>query len=93
MRHFIAINTIINALETAELLVKYIVKLHGLPESLISDKRPQFAAQIFKEICKKLGIIRKLSTAFRPQTDGQTESANAAMEYYLQAYVNYQQND
>jgi len=48
-------------------------KLHGLPESIISDKGPQFAAGVMRELNTMLGIDSKLSTAFHPQTDRQTE--------------------
>ena len=48
-------------------------KLHGLPESIISDRGPQFAAQLTRELNAMLGIKLDLSTAFHPQTDGQTE--------------------
>jgi len=48
-------------------------KLHGLPESVVSDKRPQFAAELTKELNKMLGIEMRLSTAFHPQTDRQME--------------------
>jgi len=48
-------------------------KLHGLLESIVSDRGPQFAAELTKELNKMLGIETRLSTAFHPQTDGQTE--------------------
>ena len=48
-------------------------KLHGFPESVVSDKRPQFAAELTKELNKMLEIETRLSTAFHPQTDRQTE--------------------
>jgi len=49
-------------------------KLHRLPESIISDRGPQFTARLIRELNKMLGIKSKLSMAFHPQTDGQTES-------------------
>jgi len=51
-------------------------KLHGLPESIISDRGPQFAAGLIKELNEMLEIKSKLLTAFHPQTDGQTERVN-----------------
>jgi len=55
-------------------------KLHGLPESIISDKGPQFIAGLIKKLNKILGIKSKLSTAFYPQTDGQTKRMNQELE-------------
>jgi len=73
MMHFVAI--------TEEMLVERLVrlfrdnvwKLHGLPESVVSDRGPQFAAELTKELNRMLGIETKLSTLFHPQTDGKTE--------------------
>ena len=48
-------------------------KLHGLPESVILDRGPQFAAELMKELNRMLGIETRLSTAFHPQMDGQME--------------------
>jgi len=55
-------------------------KLHGLPESIISDKGPQFIAGLIKKLNKILEIKSKLSTAFYPQTDGQTKRMNQELE-------------
>jgi len=68
-------------------------KLHRLPESVILDRRPQFAVGLTKELNKMLGIETKLSTAYHPQTDGQTERTNQELEQYLQMYVNHRQNN
>jgi len=48
-------------------------KLHSLPESIVLDRGPQFAAELTKELNRMLGIETRLSTAFHLQTDGQTE--------------------
>ena len=58
-------------------------KLHGLPESVVSDRGPQFAAELTKELNRMLGIKTKLSTTFHPQTDGQMERMNQELEQYL----------
>jgi len=55
-------------------------KLHGLPESIISDREPQFAAELMQELNKMLGIKSKLSMAFYPQTDRQTKRINQELE-------------
>jgi len=67
--------------------------LHGLPESVISDRGPQFVAEMTKELNKMLGIETKLSMAYHPKTDGQTERTNQELEQYLRMYVNYRLNN
>jgi len=66
-------------------------KLHGLPESIISDRRVQFAAGLMKELNRILGIKTKLSMAFHPQTDRQTKHTNQELEKYLRMFVDYHQ--
>jgi hypothetical protein len=61
----------------------HVWKLHGLHNSIISDCRPQFAAAFMKELNKLLRITTKLSMAYHPQTDGQTERMNQEIEQYL----------
>ena len=67
----------------ARLFQNNVWKLHGLLESVMSDRGPQFAAELTKELNRMLGIQTKLSTAFHPQTDGQTERMNQELEQYL----------
>jgi len=66
-------------------------KLHGLPESIISDRGPQFAAGLMRELNEMLGIKSKLSTAFYPQTDEQTERVNQELEQYLRMFIDHRQ--
>ena len=68
-------------------------KLHGLPNTFISDRGPQFVSDFWQLMCKQLKINSYLSTAYHLKTDGQTKKANAIMEHYLRGYVNYIQND
>jgi len=75
----------------AVLFRDHVWKLHGLPESIISDRGAQFAAGLMKELNGMLGIETKLSTAFYPQTDGQTKRANQELEQYLRMFVDYRQ--
>ena len=67
--------------------------MHGLPESVVSDRGPQFAVELTKELNRMLGIKTKLSTAFHPQTDGQTERMNQELEQYLQFFIEHRQKD
>lgn len=96
MRHLIPCTTDehgTTAEETARLLITHVWKLHGLPDSMVSDRGPQFIASVWQLICTMLKIKAKLSTAFHPETDGQSEIANQEMERYLRTYVNYQQDN
>jgi len=66
-------------------------KLHGLPESIISDRGPQFAAGLMRELNEMLGIKSKLLMAFYPQTDRQTERVNQELEQYLRMFIDHRQ--
>ena len=75
----------------ARLFRNNVWKLHGLPESIISDRGPQFIAGLIKELNKMLEIKSKLSMAFHPQTDGQTERVNQELEQYLRIFIDHKQ--
>jgi len=63
--------------------------LHRLPESIISDRGPQFVAELMRELNEMLGIKTKLPIVFHPQTDGQTERMNQELEQYLCMFINH----
>jgi len=93
MSHFVAMTekTMVEGL--ARLFRDHVWKLHELSESVISDRRPQFAVGLTKELNKMLGIETKLSIAYHPQTNGQTERINQELEQYFRMYVNHRQNN
>jgi len=93
MTHFIATTEGTSAEGLARLFQDNVWKLHGLPESMILDWGPQFAAELTKELNRMLGIETKLSMAFHPQTDGQTERMNQELEQYLRLFVEHRQKD
>ena len=73
MTHFVATTEGTSVEGLAKVFRDYVWRLHGLLESVVSDRGPQFAADLTKELNKMLGIQTKLSTAFYLQTNGQTE--------------------
>jgi len=73
MTHFIATTEGTSVEGLARLFRNNVWKLHRLPESMVLDRGPQFAAELTRELNRMLGIKTKLLTAFHPQTDGQTE--------------------
>ncbi|KAI1676040.1 hypothetical protein KJE20_14379, partial [Pyrenophora tritici-repentis] len=66
--------------DVAWAFVREVYRHHSLPQSITSDRGPQFASSLWKQICQLLGIQRNLSTAYHPQTDGTTERANSDIE-------------
>ena len=92
MRHVMAAGSL-EATDVARLFLANVWKLHGLPDTIISDRGRQFVSAFWDELVRQLGISAQLSTAFHPETDGQTERANAVMEQYLRAHVSYLQDD
>ena len=93
MTHFVATTEGTLAEGLARLFRDNVWKLHGLPESVVSDRGPQFAAELMKELNRMLGIKTKLLTAFHPQTDGQTERMNQELEQYLWFFIEHRQKD
>jgi len=91
MVHFVPMIEKTLAEGLARLFRNHIWKLHRLPESIISDRGAQFAANLMRELNQILGIETKLSTAFHPQMDRQTEQTNQELEQYLRMFVDHRQ--
>ena len=89
MAHFIPTTEKTSTEGLTQLFRDNVWKLHRLPDSIISDKGPQFAAGIMKELNCILGIETKLSTVFYPQTDSQTERMNQELEQYLHMFIDH----
>ena len=64
-----------------------------MPESIVSDRGPQFEAEMIKELNTMLEMETKLSTAFHSQTNGQTERMNQELEQYLRFFIDHEQKD
>jgi len=93
MTHFVATTEETSAERLARLFRDNMWKLHGLPESMVSNRGPQFAAELTKELNRMLGIETRLSTAFYPQMDGQTERMNQELEQYMRFFVDHRQKN
>jgi len=93
MIHFVATTEGTSAEGLVRLFKDNIWKLHGLLESVISDRGPQFAAKSTKELNRMLGIETRLLTVFHPQMDRQTEQMSQILEQYLQFFVDHRQKD
>ena len=94
MAHFIGLTS--NGKKTpdlARIFLREIWRLHGLPQSIVSDRDSRFTSTFWRDLMALLGIQRKMSTAFHPETDGQTERVNQVLEHYIRCFCNFQQND
>jgi transposase InsO family protein len=79
MRYFVSV-TNLDAETLADAFVQHVYCLHGTPDNIISDRRSQFVSEFWQYLSDHLGITLKHSSAFHPQTDGQTEWVNAGAE-------------
>jgi len=83
----------IDAKEAAWLFIHYVYWFYGPPDTIVSDRGPQFVSAFWKEFTRILGIKLKLSTAYNPQTDGQTEITNQYLDQRLRPFVNHFQDN
>ncbi|GMF40679.1 unnamed protein product [Phytophthora fragariaefolia] len=90
---FIAMKTIDTTTDIADVFMKNYVKDHALPKTMVSDRDTKFTSKLWQSIVKVLGTQHNLSSAFRPQTDGQTERTNRFIGDYLRGVINPAQND
>ena len=91
--HFIPCNGTVDAAETAQLLRNHVIKLHGYPQCIISDRGSVFTSTIWTELFKSLKARQNLSSSYHPQTDGMSEKQNDIIECCIRAFTNYQQDD
>lgn len=92
MSLYIAVTKTLTAVDLAEILVERVISRFGVPKGIVSDRDTKFTSEFWSELCHRLKIKRRLSTAFHPQTDGQTERQNQTIQEYLRAYCGSQQN-
>ena len=93
MTHFAATYTSASAEDLAQLFVSTVFKQHGLPKGLVSDRDTRFTSKFWREVTRLLGTQLYMSTAFHPQTDGQTERMNRLLEETLRHYIGPNHDD
>jgi hypothetical protein len=93
MTHFCPTTTTVTAEGTAKLFRDYVWKLHGVPDTLLTDRGSVFTSKFTKELYQLIGSEQRLTTAFHPQTDGQTERVNHVLEDMLRHYTDANQDD
>jgi transposase InsO family protein len=85
--HFIPVHTTYSAECYAEIYIDLVVRLHGVPKTILSDRGTQFVARFWAQVHESLGIKLIHSSSYHPQTDGETERVNQIVEDVLRAYV------
>ena len=93
MTHFAACKNESTAKDIAKLFVDKVFKLHGLPLCLTTDRGPEFANRFIAAVCELVGTVHSKSTAYHPQTDGQTERMNKVLEDFIGHYISPQQDN
>jgi hypothetical protein len=91
--HVIPVKTTITATQLSWIYVKEIVRLHGLPKSIVSDRDPKFTSRWWREVHHLLGAKLLMSTSFHPQTDGTTERVNRSIGQILRIMVDADQKN
>ena len=87
MVHFAPCRKEVTAPEYAQLFVDHVFRLHGLPDVIVSDRDPRFTSKFWRSLFDLLGTDLRFSTAFHPQTDGQSERTIQTLENFLRPYV------
>ncbi|KAF8761609.1 hypothetical protein RHS01_00745 [Rhizoctonia solani] len=85
--HFIPTTKKVTSKGLAELFVSHVWKLHGLPVRTISDRGTTFTGKFLRALYQRLGVKPSFSSAYHPESDGQTERVNQFIEFYLRSYI------
>ena len=93
MSLFIPTTTNITSEQLADLYVTHVFSKHGVPADIVSDRGTEFTSKFWRSLGTRLNMKLNFSTAYRPQTDGQTERTNQTLEQYLRLYCNYRQDN
>lgn len=90
--HFIPVKSSYNAASVAKVYMEHIVRVHGIPKKIISDRDPVFTSSLWRAMQRELGTQLNFSSAYHPETDGQTERVNQILEDMLRMYIMDRQN-
>jgi len=93
MARYIPCNKTCTAEQLASLFHEEIICRYGVPKGIVSDRGSVFTSAYWSSFCYEAHVKRRLSTAYHPQTDGQTERQNQTLEQYLRCYCSEEQND
>jgi len=93
MIHLTAVHKGDSAAETARIMIRDVVRLHGIPKEIVSDRDPKFTSDLWKELWARLGTTLAMSTAAHPQTDGQTERANRTINVMIRSLLHDEKTD
>ena len=90
LAHFIPVKDSTTSDQLAQIYIREIVRLHGVPKTIVSDRDSRFVSAFWNSLQRSLGTRLAFSTAYHPQTDGQTERTNQVIEDMLRAcYMEY----
>lgn len=93
MAHFMPLKGTPSSTETTSAFIREVVCLHDIPSNITSDRGVQFTFRFWKALCEDLGIEHSLSSAYQPQTNGQTERTNQTPEQNLRCFSSFGQDD
>jgi Chromo (CHRromatin Organisation MOdifier) domain len=93
MAHLAPTRKTVDALGVAQLLIERVISLHGVPLVMISDRDPRFTSEVFRAVTAQWPMAQHMSSAFHPQSDGQTERMNRLWEDIMRHYVSADQTD
>jgi len=93
IKHIAPTTSTLDSAGFAKLFLDNVWKHHGTSDKIISDRGPQMSSRSFRDTCKKLGVELALSTAYHPQTDGQSERTNQEVEQALRTVISFHQDD
>lgn len=86
-RHFVPIKTYFSSTSVAATFIQNIVKLHGIPKSIVTNRDKVFLSRFWNSLFHAMGTTLSMSTAYHPQSDGQYKALNKCFEMYLRCFV------